>query len=96
MGLSDRIKEAAKKAEEAASEHRDQMRHAVVRAGEVADQRTKGKYSEQIQKAAAKADTVVERIAGAPAEGAAAEQPAGETAPGQPHPDGPADPAATA
>ena len=96
MGLSDRLKEAAKKAEETASEHRDQMRQAVVRAGEVADQRTGGKYREQIQKATAKADTVVERIAGAPDEAATAEQPAGETAAGQSPPEGPADSAANA
>jgi len=96
MGLSDRLKEAAKKAEEAASEHRDQMRQAVVKAGEVADQRTGGKYREQIQKAAAKADTVVERIAGTSAEDSSAEAPADGSAPGKPAPEQPGDAAANA
>ena len=62
MGLADRLKDVAKKAEDTASEHKDQIRQAVQKAETVADERTGGKYREQIQKAAAKADTVVDRI----------------------------------
>ncbi len=62
MGIADRLKEATKKAEEAATEHKDQIRQAVQKAEAVADERTGGKYRDQIQKAAAKADTVVDRI----------------------------------
>ena len=62
MGIADRLKDAAKKAEETAAEHKDQIREAVHKAQDVADQRTGGKYSEQLQKAAAKADGVVDRL----------------------------------
>jgi ElaB/YqjD/DUF883 family membrane-anchored ribosome-binding protein len=62
MGLADRLKEAAKKAEDTAAEHKDQIRDAVHKAHDAADQRTGGKYSEQLQKAAAKADSVVDRL----------------------------------
>jgi MT0933-like antitoxin protein len=74
MGLSDRLREAAKKAEEAASgaarkaegaasEHKDQIRDAVQKAGSAADQRTGGKYSSKIEGASAKADALIEKIA---------------------------------
>jgi hypothetical protein len=62
MGIADRLKDVAKKAEDAAAERKGQIREAVHKAGTVADQRTGGKYSEQIQKAGAKADSVVDRI----------------------------------
>ena len=62
MGLTDRLKDVAKKAEDAAAERKVQIRDAVHKAGTVADERTGGKYSEQIQKAGAKADSVVDRI----------------------------------
>jgi hypothetical protein len=74
MGLSDRLKDAAKKAEDAASdaarkaeqaasEHKDQIREAVQKAGDAADQRTGGKYSARIEGASAKADALIDRIA---------------------------------
>jgi len=62
MGITDRLKDAAKKAEDAAAEHKDQIRDAVHKAQDAADQRTGGRYSEKIQTAAAKADGVVDRI----------------------------------
>jgi hypothetical protein len=62
MGLTDKLKDAAKKAEDAAAEHKDQIRDAVHKAEAAADQRTGGRYSEQIQKAGAKADEVVDRL----------------------------------
>jgi DNA-binding protein H-NS len=81
MGLTDRLKDVAKKAEDAAAERKDQIRGAVHKAGAAADQRTGGKYSEQIQKAGAKADSVVDRIKDPDATPAAAE-PAPDAAPG--------------
>lgn len=62
MGLADRFKDLTKKAEETAAEHKEQIRGAVQKAGAVADQRTGGRYSERIQKAGAKVDTLVDRL----------------------------------
>jgi DNA-binding protein H-NS len=77
MGIADRLKDAAKKAEDAASEHKEQIRDAVQKAETVADQRTGGKYSEQIHKAGAKAGSVVDRLKdpGAEPTGSAADEP---------------------
>jgi len=83
MGLADRLKDVAKKAEEQASEHKDQLHQAVQKAGAAADQRTGGKYSDRIEDLTARAGTVVDRVAGEqqhapaaePAEGSAAEPP---------------------
>jgi DNA-binding protein H-NS len=89
MGLADRLKEAAKKAEEAAGERKGQIREAVHKVETVADQRTGGRYSEKIQKAAAKADDVVDRLkdpAEAAAPAAAAEGPPAPAAEGPPAP----------
>jgi hypothetical protein len=75
MGIADRLKDAAKKAEEQASEHKDQIRQVVEKAGAAADQRTGGRYSEQIQGLATRAQGAVDRVAGeshAPAESAGA------------------------
>jgi hypothetical protein len=85
MGLTDRLKDVAKKAEDAAAERKDQIREAVHKAGTVADEKTGGKYSEQIQKAGAKADSVVDRIKDPEA------APEGD-APPPPGPSGPATP----
>lgn len=79
MGIADRLKHAAKKAEDTAAEHKEQIREAVQKAETVADQRTGGKYSEQIHKAGAKAGSVVDRLkdpAAEPTSGAADEPPA--------------------
>ncbi|HEX7609071.1 MAG TPA: antitoxin [Solirubrobacteraceae bacterium] len=80
MGLTDRLKDVAKKAEDAAAERKVQIRDAVHKAGTVADERTGGKYSEQIQKAGAKADSVVDRIKDPEAPDAAPEPPPGPSA----------------
>jgi len=68
MGLSDRLKDLRSKAEEAVVEHKDQIQETVAKVGEAADQRTGGRYHEQIQKAGEKAAGFVEGIAedGAP------------------------------
>jgi DNA-binding protein H-NS len=62
MGLADRLKGLTKKAEDTAVEHKDQIHQAVAKAGTAADQRTGGKYHEQIQKAGAKADSLVDGL----------------------------------
>jgi hypothetical protein len=96
MGLTDRLKDAAKKAEDAAAERKGQIREAVHKAGAVADEKTGGKYSAQSQKAGAKADSVVDRIKDpdAPGEGAPASPPPGPSGPAAaappPGPSGPA------
>jgi hypothetical protein len=63
MGLSDKIKDLRSKAEDAVVEHKDQIQQTVQKVGQAADQRTGGKYSEQIQKAGAKATGFVDGIA---------------------------------
>ena len=62
MGISDRLKNWSKKAEDAAAEHKGEIEKAVTKAEELADQRTQGKYHDQIQKAGAKADQYVEGL----------------------------------
>jgi DNA-binding protein H-NS len=62
MGFADRLKGLTKKAEDAAVEHKDQIQQAVQKAEATADQRTGGKYHEQIQKAGAKAESLVDGL----------------------------------
>ncbi|HEY4897363.1 MAG TPA: antitoxin [Solirubrobacteraceae bacterium] len=64
MALSDKLKDLRSKAEEAVVERKDQINQAVNKAGEVADQRTGGRYHEQIQKAGEKAVGLVEGLEG--------------------------------
>lgn len=61
-GLADRLKGLTKKAEDTAVERKDEIHQAVQKAEVIADQRTGGKYREQIQKAAAKADRFVDGL----------------------------------
>jgi len=62
MGLTDRLKDLKGKAEDAVSEHGEQIHGAVEKAAAAADQRTGGRYSERIHKAGAKADSLVESL----------------------------------
>jgi ElaB/YqjD/DUF883 family membrane-anchored ribosome-binding protein len=62
MGIVDKLKGLTNKAEDAAAEHKDQIHDAVEKAEVTADERTGGKYHDQIQKAAAKADTFVDGL----------------------------------
>jgi hypothetical protein len=66
MGLGDRLRGITKKAEETAAEHKDEIRQAFQKAEAAADQRTGGKYHEQIQTAGAKADAFLEGLKEAP------------------------------
>jgi ABC-type transporter Mla subunit MlaD len=62
MGIADRLKNLTKKAQDAAVEHQGQINQAVEKAELVADQRTGGKYHDQIAKASGKAKTYVEHL----------------------------------
>jgi hypothetical protein len=53
MGITDRLKDLRKKAEDAAAEHKEQIQQGVEKAEAAADQRTGGKYHEQIAKGGA-------------------------------------------
>ncbi len=74
MGFADKLKILTKKAEDEAATHKEQVHKAVLKAEEVADQRTGGQYHDQILKAGHKADDFVDGLkepdppAGAPAE----------------------------
>jgi DNA-binding protein H-NS len=76
MGFADRLKGLTKKAQDTTVEHKDQIRQAVQKAEATADQRTGGKYHEQIQKAGAKADSLVDGL-GETEKGTAPEETAG-------------------
>jgi hypothetical protein len=65
VGLADKFKDLRKKAEDAAVEHKDQIQQGVQKAAATADQKTGGKYHEQIQKAGARANTLLEGLADA-------------------------------
>jgi ElaB/YqjD/DUF883 family membrane-anchored ribosome-binding protein len=62
MGISDTLRQLTKKAENTAAEHKDQIKEAVEKAETTADQRSGGKYHEQISGAAAKAKSYVDRL----------------------------------
>jgi ElaB/YqjD/DUF883 family membrane-anchored ribosome-binding protein len=62
VGISDKLGGFKKKAEDAAVEHKDQIKEAVEKAQASADQRTEGKYHEQITKAGAKIEQYVENL----------------------------------
>jgi len=101
MALSDRLKGLRGKAEDAVVERKDQIHQAVQKAGEVADQRTGGKYHDKIEKAGGKALGLVDSLEDAGSTPAAGEpvtptpaEPA--TPPRSPAPPAPTDPAAGA
>ena len=62
MGIVDRLRNLTSKAEDTAVEHKDQIHEAMQKAETAADQRTEGRYHEQIQKAGAKADAFVDSL----------------------------------
>jgi hypothetical protein len=63
MGFSDRLKELGDKAKNAAADNKDRISGAVESAGAIADQRTRGKYSDKIAKATEKTGALVDRLA---------------------------------
>jgi hypothetical protein len=62
MGLKDTFRKLTKRAEDTASAHKEQIDQAVEKAEGAADQRTGGRYHDQIQKAGAKAQEVADRL----------------------------------
>ena len=62
MGITDRLKDVRKKAEDTAAEHKDQIQAAVEKAEVAADEQTAGKYHDQIAKAGSKVDEYVENL----------------------------------
>ena len=60
MGISDGLKGLRKKAEDAAAEHKEQIDEAVEKAEAAADQRTEGRYHDQIAKAGGKVEAYVD------------------------------------
>ncbi len=76
MGLADKLKDLAKKAEDEAATHQDQVHNAVLKAQEAADRQTGGQYHDQIAKAGQKADAYVDSLKEPGSQGpAAAQQP---------------------
>ena len=75
MGLTDRLKDLKTQAEGAVVQHSDKIHDAVEKVATTADKTTGGKYTDKIQKAGTKADTLVSGI-GADGEKAAEEAPA--------------------
>jgi FKBP-type peptidyl-prolyl cis-trans isomerase len=62
MGLADRLKDLRKTAQQTAVEHEDEIKQALQKAETTVDERTGGKYHDQMQKATAKADAVIEGL----------------------------------
>lgn len=62
MGLADRLKDLRKTAQQTAVEHEDEIKQALQKAEATVDERTGGKYHDQMQKATAKADAVIEGL----------------------------------
>jgi hypothetical protein len=76
MGIADRLKELKTKAVDATAEHSDKIHEAVEKVATTADERTGGKYSERIQKAGAKAGSLVDGFTGSDQQAAAEGAPA--------------------
>jgi hypothetical protein len=66
MGLMDKVKEmfGGSKAKDLAAEHGDQVVKGVDKATDVVDDKTKGKYSEQVEKADEGAAKIVDKLDG--------------------------------
>ncbi len=62
MGFTDKLKDLKSQAEGAVVEHSDQIHQAVEKAAATADKSTGGKYTDKIQKAGSKADSLVSGI----------------------------------
>ena len=59
MNFMDKMKGLAGKAEDLAAEHKDEIKGALDKAEGLVDQKTRGKYHDQIQKASGKAEEFV-------------------------------------
>ncbi len=92
MALTDKLKDLKSKAEETVLERKDQIEQAVHKVGDVADQRTGGKYREKIDMVGGKALGYVDSLGESGKEPQprepATDVPASPPAPGGAHPDG--------
>jgi hypothetical protein len=64
MGIADRLKDLKTKAVDATAERSDKIHEAVEKVASTADERTGGKYHDRIQKAGAKAGSLVDGLTG--------------------------------
>ena len=85
MALSDKLKDLRSKAEEAVVERKDQINQAVQKAGEVADQRTGGRYHEKIQKVGGKAVGLVDSLEGSDTQATTPDEVTGTAQDATPH-----------
>lgn len=66
MGITDRLKGLTGRATKAAAEYKNQIHQAVEKAEALADQRTGGKYHDQLAGAGAKAGAYIDELKPAP------------------------------
>ncbi|MGO9321320.1 MAG: antitoxin [Solirubrobacteraceae bacterium] len=78
MGIADRLKDLKTKAVDATAERSDKIHEAVEKVASTADERTGGKYHDRIQKAGAKAGSLVDGLTGSE------QQPGADSAAGAP------------
>lgn len=64
MGLFDKLKGKTSDLKDAAADHADQIEDGIDKAAGLIDDKTGGKHTDQIDKAAAKAKDVVEKLDG--------------------------------
>jgi hypothetical protein len=68
MGFLDKLKKSAddveEKASELVSEHSDKIHEGIEKTADFADDKTKGKYSEKIEKVEKAASDLVDKVAG--------------------------------
>jgi hypothetical protein len=62
MALADKLNELTAKAKQTAAEHKDDLHRVTDQAKNLADKQTRGKYHNQIHKAAAKVDALVDKL----------------------------------
>ena len=64
MGLRDKLTDLREQAQQAVSEHKDEIKGAMENAGATVDQKTHGKYTDKIAKYGQKATDAVEKFSG--------------------------------
>lgn len=62
MGLRDKLTDLREQAQQAVSEHKDEIKGAMETAGASVDQKTRGKYTDKIAKYGQKATDAVEKF----------------------------------
>lgn len=62
MGFGDKLKEIRQQAQQVVVDRKDQIQHAVDTVGDVANQKTKGKYADRIAKVGEKANAAVDKL----------------------------------